>query len=192
LPRSGFEVYAEYGRDDHNGDRRDLLQEPDHIAIYGLGLQKAWITHGGSIVSLGGELLNFEVSTLARHRAQGAVYGHSFVEQGHTHRGQLLGAGFGVGSGAGSSIRVERYTKNGSESFGWSRLVRQERPNPDAINSRCGEACLTVQHVLRADGQRIRGRMAVRIGLAAVYEMNRDFRSDVMNFNPSVEVRWHP
>jgi hypothetical protein len=40
LPRSGFEVYAEWAREDHWGDWIDLLREPDHSQAYMLGFQK--------------------------------------------------------------------------------------------------------------------------------------------------------
>jgi hypothetical protein len=192
LPRSGFEVYAEYGRDDHNGDTRDLVQEPDHVATYGLGFQKAWARSAATVVALRGELVNFELSSLIRHRQHRGVYAHSFTRQGHTHRGQLLGAGFAVGSGAGASLRLERYTRGGSESVGWSRLVRQERENPTATTTRCSSSCVDVQHVLSAERVRARGRMELRYGLALTYEQNRDFARDAVNVTPEVTVRWHP
>jgi hypothetical protein len=192
LPQNGFEVYGEYGREDHNGDTRDLLQEPDHIATYGLGLQKAWAPRGGPILVVRGELMNFETSTLARHRPEGAVYFHTGTRQGHTHRGQLLGAGFAVGSGAGSTVRLERYTNHGSESIAWSRLVRQESDNAQASSTLCSDACLDVQHVLRLDRARLYGRLEIRYGLTFTYEFNRDFARDAVNWTPELKLRWYP
>jgi hypothetical protein len=193
LPRSGVEIYAEYGREDHNVDTRDLLQEPDHDATYGIGLQKAWIRRAGTIIALRGELVNSSISTLARHRTQIGPYTHFFLRQGHTHRGQLLGTGFAAGTGgSGSSVRLERYSTNGSESVSWSRLVRQDRVNPTSATTRCTVDCLDVQHVIQADRLRTYGRLEVRYGLAVVYELNRDFDQDAVNWNPQVEIRWVP
>jgi hypothetical protein len=192
LPRSGIEVYGEFGREDHSFDTRDLIQEPDHVAAYGLGLQKAWRSAAGSIFAVRGELANLEVSSLHRHRNQYGAYIHGQFRQGHTHRGQLLGAGSVVGSGGAASLRLERYTSAGSESIGWSRLVRMERDNPNGPTTPCSSACLDVQHVLRVERTRSRGRLDVRYGLTAVFEMNRDFVRDAMNWNPELELRWRP
>jgi capsule assembly protein Wzi len=191
LPGSGFEVYGEYGREDHNGNSRDLLQEPDHAATYGVGLQKAWLVRSGSVVALRGEIMNFEISSLGRHRPEGGFYIHTDTRQGHTHRGQLLGAGFAVGSGAGASIAVERYTTRGCESVTWSRLVRRDVGNAISASVRCAN-CPDVQHVLRAERVRRQGRIELRYGLAAVYELNRDFGRDATNWTPEVGLRWHP
>jgi hypothetical protein len=193
LPGSGFEVYAEYGREDHNADTRDLIQEPDHDATYGIGLQKAWMLRDGAVVALRGELTNAGISTLARHRTQIGPYIHSMVRQGHTHRGQLLGSGFAAGyGGSGTSVTLERYSAHGSESIKWARLVRQDRGSAAGSTVRCSAPCLDVQHVLRADRMRMYGRFEVRYGLGIVYEMNRDFLRDAVNWSPEVELRWNP
>src|SRR5207237_1302298 len=42
MPANGFEAYGEFGREDHSGNGRDLILEPDHSATFGLGLRKAW------------------------------------------------------------------------------------------------------------------------------------------------------
>jgi hypothetical protein len=193
LPRSGFEVYGEYGRDDHSGDTHDLLQEPDHDATYAIGVQKAWSGRTGAILALRGELVNAAISSLVRHRNQIGPYVHGVVRQGHTHRGQLLGTGIAAGrGGSASSLSLERYTARGSESIAWSRLVRQDLDNPNASSTRCSTACLDVQHVLRAERLRTYGRLEVRYALGVVYELNRDFDRDAVNFSPELELRWLP
>jgi hypothetical protein len=193
LPHSGFEVYGEYGREDHNADTRDLVQEPDHDATYALGLQKAWTRPSGSIIAVRGELVNSALSTLARHREQIGPYIHYGIRQGHTNRGQLLATGFAAGTGgSGTSVRLERYTESGSESVQWYRLVLQDRSSATAMSARCYTACLDVQYVLRAERLRAYGKVELRYSLAFVYEMNRDFTHDAINWNPQVELRWHP
>lgn len=192
LPQSGVEIYAEYGREDHNLDTRDLIQEPDHTSTYGIGIQKAWIVGTANVLVARGELINFEIPQLVRDRVDGGFYLNTALRQGHTHRGQLLGTGFAVGSGAGSSLHLERYTRTGSESISWSRLVRQEGGSIEGSAVRCSTACLDVQHVLRVDRLRRRGRFDVRYGLSVVYELNRDFRRDAMNLSPELEIRWRP
>jgi hypothetical protein len=194
LPRAGFEVYAEYGRDDHSRDATDLLQEPDHTAIYGLGLQRVWRDSAGAVMTaLRGELINFEISAIARlGRGEGGTYVHTAVRQGHTHRGQLLGTGFAVGSGAGATLGVDRYTRSGRFTLEWSRLVRLEPVSQTDSPVRC-ETCVDVQHVLRAERLQDLGRLELRYGAAGVFELNRNLeRRDAVNVNLEVEVRVRP
>jgi hypothetical protein len=194
LPRGGFEIFGEYGRDDYNAHTTDLLQEPDHAATYGLGMQKVWTeSTGGTMTVLRGELMNFEVPVLARlnRGPRGSTYLHSIMRQGHAHRGQLLGAGFAVHSAAGAMLRAERYTRRGRISFEWWRLVRQENRNVNEPPVRCA-TCVDVQHVLRAERLQTFRRLDLRYALAFTYELNRDFARDATNWTPEVELRWHP
>jgi len=39
FPNSGFETYAEYGRDDYSANGRDFLLEPDHTGGYTVGMR---------------------------------------------------------------------------------------------------------------------------------------------------------
>lgn len=107
LPRSGFEAYAEWARDDHWADLDDLLKEPDHSQAYALGFQKVietGDTDGGDPsrwIRIYGELTHLEAAApLRAFRGANTFYTHSQVRQGFTHRGQLLGAGIGPGSDA--------------------------------------------------------------------------------------------
>jgi hypothetical protein len=194
FPRAGVEVYGEYGRDDHSRDATDLLQQPDHTATYGLGVQRVWRDSAGAAITvLRGELINFEISTIARlQRGEGGTYVHTVMRQGHTHRGQLLGAGFAVNSGAGAVLGVDRYTRSGRVSLAWSRLVRQELPSQEDSPVRC-DACVDVQHVLRAERLRRLGRLDLRYALAGIYEFNRYLeRRDASNLNLELELRVRP
>jgi hypothetical protein len=193
LPRAGFEVYAEYGRDDYNRDITDLILQPDHIATYGLGTQKVWSASTDTTMTvLRAELVNFEVSVIARlPRGEGSTYTHFGVRQGHTHRGQLLGAGFAVNSGAGATLRVDRYTRSGRTTVEWWRLIRQETWPAMEPPARC-DSCVDVQHVLRAERLQRLGRLDLRYALAFTYELNRDFARNAVNWTPEVELRWYP
>lgn len=102
FPAVGFEVYGEYARDDHWEDFRDLLMEPDHSRAYMLGLQKVFALGGaGRALRVAAEMANLNASpTWQSGRPMPSFYTHSQVRQGHTHRGQLLGAPIGTGSDA--------------------------------------------------------------------------------------------
>jgi hypothetical protein len=182
LPHSGFEVYGEYGREDHNVDAHDLILEPDHVGAYGVGVRKAWrsdqTVHGVQV-----EIVNFETNTLARHRASDAFYVHEFTPQGHTISGQLLATGIGVRNGAGATARLERFARNGGWSASWSRLAARERPDsPD----------YDVQHVVSVRRLLFRGASTLRAGVTTVYDLNRDFGADRVNVRAELGAAWYP
>ena len=62
FPRSGFEIYAEYGREDHNWDFRDLILEPDHSGGYMLGITKILRSSPESFYAIRAETMNLQVS----------------------------------------------------------------------------------------------------------------------------------
>jgi hypothetical protein len=113
LPHSGFEMYAEYGHEDHNADIRDLENEPDHSRIAMVGFRKVFMRSDSTFSALRAEYIDGSEPTLGRHRGEGGAYVHSVIHQGHTEQGQLLGADIGVGSPAGAILAWDRYTRRG-------------------------------------------------------------------------------
>ena len=126
FPSAGFEVYGEYGREDHNVDARDFWQEPDHDAGYSLGLQRAWKRDHGDLIVARAEVLNTRLSHLDQGRGQAPWYVHgTTVAQGHTNEGQLLGAVAGYGGG-GATAAIDLYRPASRWSFAWNRIQRSE------------------------------------------------------------------
>ena len=76
FPKSGFEAYGEYGREDHNWNRRDFIQEPDHSRTYGLGIRKIVSVDSSHLTAFRAEMINYELPTLARNRGEGGIYVH--------------------------------------------------------------------------------------------------------------------
>jgi len=113
LPHSGFELYGEYGHEDHNYDTRDLLEEPDHSRIAMAGMRKAFAHADGSFSAVRAEWIDGYAPTLERHRAEGLVYVHNPLRQGHTQDGQLLGADIGVGAPGGAIVAFDSYSASG-------------------------------------------------------------------------------
>jgi len=96
FPKSGFEAYGEYGREDHNWNRRDFIQEPDHSRTYGLGIRKVVSVDSAHLTAFRAEMINYELNTLARNRGEGGIYIHGTLLQGHTNQGQVIGSDAGV------------------------------------------------------------------------------------------------
>jgi hypothetical protein len=181
---SGLEVYSEFGRDDHNRDTRDLLEEPDHDATLGLGMRKAWRRADGQITGLRAELFDLDPSILGRNRGEGFKYTHTQVRQGHTERGQVLGAGFAAINGTGGMIAYERYAANDEKLLlSLSRMVVRERAATATV-----PGSLDVQYALAAERTRRLGKVGITYGLTGVYEMNRYFAADAGNLLGTIRV----
>ena len=101
LAESEADFYAEWAREDFWLNLEDLFAEIDHSQGYLLGFEK--IIRGVSpFLRVSGELIHLGASPTFQTRGDGRVsfYEHSRVPQGHTNRGQLLGAAIGPGSDA--------------------------------------------------------------------------------------------
>lgn len=124
LPRSGVEVYGEYGREDHSWDVHDVSGEPDHESAYTLGLMRVFgEAAAGTLTSLRLELTNARVTDLVRGRGETLFYQHSPITQGHTQLGQLLGSP-AVRGGSGATLALDRYTADGRLSVSFLRTGR--------------------------------------------------------------------
>jgi hypothetical protein len=185
LPRAGFEAWAEFAREDHNWDLQDFVLQPDHDAAYALGARKVW-RRGGSLVSLRGELLDAQPSSLASVRRQTVFYRHAYELQGHTVRGQVLGSPAAFG-GAGSVLALERYTPHGRWTVDWTRnRVRGLRTTPTAPQ---GSAGVDVVHSLGAEAVLFSGATDFVLGMRGSYELNRNGGGDVFNLDASLGLR---
>lgn len=129
LPAAGFEVYFEWVREDYAWDLEDFIKEPDHARAYMLGFQKVLERGAGDRYRLWGELAHIEAATASLRSGRGVqtMYLHSQVRQGHTNRGQLMGAWIGPGSTA-QVLGLERLTGSGRV----GGYVERVRHNADA------------------------------------------------------------
>lgn len=131
FPASGFEVYGEWGREDHELDFDDTVREPDHSQGYLVGLSKVWRA-GARWVRLQAELTALqEQRPLANARGVPVWYTHG-ENLSWTHRGQLLGAWIGPGADA-QTLAVDVYGARGrlgafvervrrNDAFYWSAI----------------------------------------------------------------------
>src|SRR5690606_689518 len=90
------------------------------------GMARAWQPSEDRILSLRAELLNTRVTHLDQVRPQTPLYRHSRMREGHTHRGQLLGAASGFG-GAHARLALDLYHPGGRLG---GALVRSRRLVP--------------------------------------------------------------
>jgi hypothetical protein len=187
LPRSGFEAYGEYAREDFNRDLRDLLLLPDHNSGYMVGLAKSWEVRDSRLRVLRAEVMNAQVSHLARVRLQVPFYVHHQFQQGHTHRGQILGAPAAFG-GSGLTLALDTYHAGGRWTVSWKRDLRRQNDahlQGIAIDFEGDD----VIHSLGTGVLLFRGRWSLDLGLRGMYNYNRDLTSDVFNLHGTLGVR---
>ncbi len=182
LPSAGMEVYAEVGREDHLWNPRYLLLSYDEQNAVTFGLAKAWRRAGGArMTRLRAEALNFQQAQIDARRGSRPTYLHtSGTNQGHTQRGQLLGAGVGVSSAAGAFVGLDALAPDGRWTLEWMRIVRQDQDARDPTVTPERRA-LDVVHALTVERLLFRNGVDLLGGASAAYNFNRDFGRDRQN-----------
>ncbi|HEY0970509.1 MAG TPA: capsule assembly Wzi family protein [Gemmatimonadales bacterium] len=199
FPGSGFEIYGELGKEDHAWDMRSLLVSPDEQSSLTLGFRKAWRRQNDRMLVLRGEAINFQQGSIDRAYWEGRggapIYLHGAgSNQGHTQRGQLLGAAVGVSSSAGAFLAVDSFDPSGRWTVEWSRIVRQELvrgdvqypPEPAMTNAS------DVVHSLGVERLLFRGPFDLLAGVTGSYNLNRNFEDDRTNLNLRLSVAGLP
>ena len=101
FPSSGFEIYSEYSRNDHNADLRDFRRQPNHQRAYSVGMIKTVQLPANRLLSVSIEVNQLEAMRTVLTRGTnllGGWYTHGQQVFGFTNRGQIMGTGFGPGS----------------------------------------------------------------------------------------------
>lgn len=190
VPGTGFEIYGEYGREDHSWNLRHLVLEPDDIGAYLLGFRKAWLRSDGILVGLRGEVYSSETSHLELTdlaRGQSPMYQHHAQRQGHTHRGQMLASAAGFGGGA-SGLALDLFHARGRWTLEWARTLRAFGGRyPETGAARRDDR--DVVHTLGAEGELFGGRFDLLGGLGASYDLNRNLAGDAFNLNARFSIR---
>lgn len=186
-PGSGFEVYGEYGREDYSADARDLILEPDHEGTVNIGFRKAWLS-GDVMQAFRAEVFNYEWPAGSRTRDEGLIYVHFTLRQGHTYRGQLLGADVGPGSGSAQTLAYDRYTPQGRMTAFVSRVVAHEvrttyESGPAAMNG------VDVMNSIGVEAMRFIGPFDVTARLTLTDDLDRNFITDRANANLQLGIR---
>jgi hypothetical protein len=190
FPHSGFELYGERGYEDQFYDFRDFIQDPDNEREYMLGFQKTFARADNTLDVLKAEVLNYQLPTIARVRVQGFIYEHGILSQGHTNRGQLLGASAGVGAAAASTISWTCYSPRGQSTFLLRRIVR-DQANVFAANGTVTPALSDVTISAGAERMRFGRRLDFGTKVELMEDFNHNFSKDVPNLNLQLTARLH-
>lgn len=98
LLKSHAEFYVEFGKNDYGYNIRDYLMAPSHSYAYTIGVRKLLPKTKDKYIQLEGELTQMSQSPDAMVRSAGNWYVHYGINQGYTHKNQILGAGAGFGA----------------------------------------------------------------------------------------------
>jgi hypothetical protein len=94
---SKAEIYVDYNHNDSKQNIRDLMLDSDHSRAVTIGLQKVFqIKNDNFLFSWEWTQMEQTASRLLRNAS--SWYMHSFVYDGYTNNGEVLGAGIGPGS----------------------------------------------------------------------------------------------
>jgi hypothetical protein len=186
-PAAGFEVYGEYGAEDHAYNLRDLSQQPDHDVAFVLGMERVWrAPSSGDLTVVRGEIMNSRISHLEQAASQTPWYVHSQELEGHTQRGQALGSVGGLGGGA-STVAVDHYTHGGRFTVRWDRIMlgeyRLATGLPDASRADVVHSIGVERGVFWRGGE-------ASAGISLGREYNRYFVSDAWNVSSFVGYRF--
>lgn len=185
-PGAGFEVFAEFAKEDGNENIRDLQLEPDHNSGYNVGFARSWSRGDTSRMSvIRGEVSDTRISHLQQRRSESPMYMHTSQSHGHTERGQVLGSVGAYGGGA-SNLAYDRYAPSGRTTVRWDRIVRATPLSRDGLPDAASADVLHAITVERALNTR-HGELAASIAL--VKNLNRYFSSDATNVALSLSYR---
>lgn len=179
-PRSGFEIYAEYAREDANWDWRDFVLEPDQQAGYALGARKLWRRSEGNFVGIRAEVINTQINALPQVRMQSTFYRHSLLVQGHTFAGQALGSASGF-AGGGSFVAFDSYYPRGR----WTAFIARDLLDHETITR--PSAGRNVNHSVGGEILLLR-QPNLLAGVTNVYQQNRG--GDLFNLSVTAAVTW--
>ncbi len=159
MPEANAEIYAEFFREDHSYDFRDLFVQPNHNSAYAFGLQKISYVPLVDFIKTNIEFTNLTTSQLQQVRPQAYFYTHSRIRHGHTNRGQIMGAAIGPGSNS-QYFGMDAYRSKYKLGFFVQRVV-----DNDNFHFREGSASLSSTEF----GDYFRHRVDLNLGLNFLY-----------------------
>lgn len=200
---AGLEVYGEWARDDHWGKWIELLRNLDASQAWTLGLQKV-VRLDDNALRLTAEVTHLSDALPIRFANRGVIafYSNTSVTQGHTHRGQMLGAPVGTG-GESLFIGADYFWRAGRTSVSVERARYEDDYYNSAFADRYGAHARDTEASIRAGHLVTRGPLSLEAAAGWSLRFNRAFlgldtlaggkpyRRDT-NWNMTLGARWTP
>jgi hypothetical protein len=189
LRESGFEAYMEWGREDFAIGAEGFLREPDYSQVWAAGFQKAFIAPG-KVSRLYGEIVHLgQAAPLRGGRDVVQFYTHGSIIQGHTNRGQLLGAGVGIGSDA-QTLGYEVFTSSSKTGL----MLERARYDDDAyyrlLSRRFGESRHDVEITAEASRLQLIGPVTLEAVVRVSRRYDRHFVTALLDTESTIETNF--
>ena len=188
FPESGLEIYGEWGRDDHSGNLKDFITQPEHSQAWIAGLQKVFPV-GARWLRLTAELAHtLEKPTNDPPRGVPVFYSHWDEVQGYTTAGQMLGAGIGPQADS-QFLAADLFHERGRAGVWLERVLRNDRWYYDQVHTLAGE---DAEVALGARGVWSWRRLDLEGSAGFAYRYNMNFGPGVGALKAMVDVTWWP
>jgi hypothetical protein len=191
MPEARFELYGEWGRDDHAFGLTDLLMEPGHAQAWLLGLQKLFRSGPGWLRVQVEAAHTFELPAANPTRGTPIFYTHGDERQGYTQRGQMLGAGLGP---QGDTQFLALDWLRGARSLGLfvERVLRNERWFHDQVVPVTEKPRHDLAMTYGTRGSWALREWSLSWELGITHRYNRDFVSPDAGLDAALRVAWWP
>jgi hypothetical protein len=174
IAEGDFEVHAEWTREDRPFNLEDVLREPDWTQAYSLGFGKTFRS-AGSLARFSGELVHLGESAPVRAgKGSFTYYTHTQPPQGHTHRGQILGAAVGPGSDA-QTLAFDLFRETSMYGISIERARYDDDTYYRQFARRYGEARHDVELTGQVRAGRWLGPLQLQAALSASRRYDRSF-----------------
>lgn len=190
FPASAAEAWVEWARTDpYLSIVDDLLMEPEHSQAFVAGFQK--VSNSWLPLRLLGEVAHLQEKQREREgRGLPVYYTDPVVRQGHTHRGQLLGAGIGPGGDA-QYVEIDALFPNGLAGVFVERLRRNEG-SMFAVRERFDSYLHDTQITAGTRAEFVLDDLMIAAALSRSFRIRRDFLRDDRNLQLTMEMTWWP
>jgi hypothetical protein len=132
--------------------------------------------------------MNFQLPPLAStQRGEGSIYVHATLLQGHTNRGQLLGADIGVDAAAASTVRWDHYSTGGRWAVFWRRNLRHESSDP-LLRSPSVRQVSDVLHAVGFERLKFTRKYDFTTSVTLMRDLSRDLANSRFNANVALGI----
>lgn len=98
MPEEKAELYIEYGRSDKSPNLLNLATDNGYPRAYVAGFRKLFSTKRDAFIQFSTEFTQMQLPTGPLTESASSWYTDTYVRQGYTHQGKVIGAGIGPGS----------------------------------------------------------------------------------------------